>query len=169
MSIITGGGANTAPVDDIAMLRSACSTGCLDILKWIVEKYGLTKNDIIESCCLNIAVTNNRNNIVEWIMSKFGIGKDCDTEIVHHACNLAIKNGFLNVVMTIIRNGAVYNLNSRELYSTIQLGKYALQLALRRHSLANAQIIIDTFELTYSDIEAYVGNYPTLCESKGLK
>lgn len=156
-------------ISDAEMLRKACESGFIDVLKWMVEHYEISKKDIIESCCFNVAISNNHKHIVEWIMCKFGIGKSCDVDIVQHACSLAIKHGYLDIFMTIMHNSEVTMPSPQNVRSTIQLGQYALQLAIRRHELSTAQIIIDSFELTYSDIEAYIGSYPSLCESKGLK
>jgi hypothetical protein len=81
-------------------LQIACESGYLDLARWLVPTFGLTKADVQFCRALELACEHNRLHIVKWLIGTFGA--DLAEGAGRFAFDLACWKGNLDVVRYLV-------------------------------------------------------------------
>jgi ankyrin repeat protein len=121
--------------DNNLPLRKACAGGNLDVVKYIVEKFNITVNEILNriqhSSALQYATLHDRLEVVEYLVDKFNLSLDNFLNI-HGDLELKDVYRYIRVAQYIIKkfNVKPYQIRSKESFATLlQYGVFKVSVA----------------------------------------
>jgi Ankyrin repeats (3 copies) len=122
--------------DNNFALRKACAGGSLDAVKYIVEKYNITVEEIlnvdwVEFSALQSAVLNDKLEVVEYLVDKFNLSLD-NFFNEHGDLELGDVHRYIRVAQYIIKkfNVKPYQITSKESFVTLsEYGVFKVSVA----------------------------------------
>jgi len=140
--------------EDNKAFRIACLHGHLEVLKWLVDKFGLTVMDVRcnENWAFRIACLHGHLEVAKWLVDKFRLTIEDVRSLDNYAFRLACSHGHLEVAKWLVD---IFGLTIDDVRC---LDHEAFRYACQYGHLNILHYLIGRFQLTEDDYSAGVNS-----------